>query len=447
MRKKQPKKRFKPFNLSNIEEDSMLSSNNTEISVEEDSQKNINCEVMIEDGDKKKLKVKNVSKGIVSGKEGVKILLWVVILIQAGIIIELLLTLKSYKTDIQSMKSNEYDIFKDKNQIFSESMTQLASICAKQIQYLKERFKKSKTHIHGSSQLMVNEQYKPQHDLDSNHLNYPVNYISSDDLATLGTTTNCDHCSEDHHKMEQQIKNLISLIQKRDKIVTNKILIREKWRAANSNESNERRQLHQQRTGQFLNTLAYLVDHGLEGFPQNKTFATSLFKIAANDYNHFVAMNNLGLKYEVGRAAGVAFQDLEASRKYYLKAIENYNYTKAYFNLGRLYWEGKPPIKQDYEEALHYFSIASSHNHSISSSMLGTAYSEGIGVEVDYKKSYEFYLKAAKSGYHFVYNKVAEMLLHGKGKQKNVNLSIYFRNLGKGAKPYDPEELKWSSLT
>jgi len=73
-----------------------------------------------------------------------------------------------------------------------------------------------------------------------------------------------------------------------------------------------------------------------------------------------------------------------------------------------------------------YESKAVGRNKVAAQSYLGQCYSEGVGVVVDYKKSFEWYMKAADKGYYFAQYNVAQCYMYGEGVGCDEEKAIEF---------------------
>lgn len=110
-----------------------------------------------------------------------------------------------------------------------------------------------------------------------------------------------------------------------------------------------------------------------------------------------------GCIYEEG-GDGVE-KDLEKSRFYYQKAIEESGSVEAYLGLGKFYYYGIG-VEQDYAKAFEYYSVVDEDaDNAIAQLMLGRMYQHGQGIKKDLHKSRSYYNRAiAKGNVHAISN-------------------------------------------
>ena len=89
----------------------------------------------------------------------------------------------------------------------------------------------------------------------------------------------------------------------------------------------------------------------------------------------------------------------------WIMRASNQGNSGAEFWLGLMYEAGRG-VKQDYHEAMVYYSAAAEHGHALAQLNLGALYFTGQGVERDYAKAARWYRMAAEQK-----NPVAEVLL------------------------------------
>jgi len=90
-------------------------------------------------------------------------------------------------------------------------------------------------------------------------------------------------------------------------------------------------------------------------------------------------------------------EDIEKAKKWYNKCLETDCKKTAYFNLGQIAYE----VEGNYQEAFEYFNQAIQYNHSKSYYYLGRMYFEGKGIFLNIIKAKEYLSKAHKAG---IYN-------------------------------------------
>lgn len=113
------------------------------------------------------------------------------------------------------------------------------------------------------------------------------------------------------------------------------------------------------------------------------------------------AINSLGLLYLNGTYP--VKKDLKKAIEYFTLAAEH-NYAYAFNNLGKIYEN-----KGNYKEAIFYYEKSSSLKESWSLNKLGEFYRQGIYVEKDMQKAFDYYIKAIDSPidsvcFHAYYN-------------------------------------------
>ena len=174
---------------------------------------------------------------------------------------------------------------------------------------------------------------------------------------------------------------------------------------------------------QAMYNLAKLYDTGV-GVQKNVGLATEYVRQAANRGNHH-ALTLLGWFYEVGR--GVE-QDKEEAERWYLRGTKAgdpegyYCLAKLYLNtdrlkegldcvqrgidagspdchmlLGNMYSDGLG-VEQDYKLALHWLNLAGQMGQADALNNVGLAYRLGLGVVPDHPRALRIYQEAAAKG-------------------------------------------------
>ncbi|NLE55232.1 MAG: sel1 repeat family protein, partial [Lentisphaerae bacterium] len=75
--------------------------------------------------------------------------------------------------------------------------------------------------------------------------------------------------------------------------------------------------------------------------------------------------------------------------------------------LGKIYFEGRANVKQDYVEAIRWFTMAAEAGNGAAMFNLGICYENGVGVAMNPTAAYDWYRKAADSGVAEAQGKVA----------------------------------------
>jgi TPR repeat protein len=91
---------------------------------------------------------------------------------------------------------------------------------------------------------------------------------------------------------------------------------------------------------------------------------------------------------------------------------------KAQRDIGVMYCNGHG-VERDYEKALEWFLKAAEQGDAGAQNGIGVMYCNGHGVEQDYEKALEWFLKAAEQGDPEAQRKVSIMFLLGIGTEKN----------------------------
>jgi hypothetical protein len=85
-------------------------------------------------------------------------------------------------------------------------------------------------------------------------------------------------------------------------------------------------------------------------------------------------------------------------------------------------------VKQDHEEALHWYTIAAQKDNSDAQANLGNMYLQGDGVNVDYEKAYFWLLKSANQGDPIAIFNIGQMFaISAKFPQNNVMALAHYQ--------------------
>ncbi len=96
---------------------------------------------------------------------------------------------------------------------------------------------------------------------------------------------------------------------------------------------------------------------------------------------------------------------------------------KAQYNLGLIFYQGTL-TKQDYKEALYWFTRAAKQNHNLAQYSLGIMYSEGQGVIQDYEQAFHWFEESAKQGNTKAKYNLGVLYSKGSGVRKNYRKAI-----------------------
>lgn len=120
-------------------------------------------------------------------------------------------------------------------------------------------------------------------------------------------------------------------------------------------------------------------------------------------------------------------KDATLAIKLFKKSYRDGN-NDALYELGKIYSTGKF-IKQDFSKAIDYFKAAADYGNEKAQYNIAVIYGLKKYSKHSYKKSYELFLKLAQQGYGKAQNRVGMHLLHGIGVEKDYKLSFdWFEN-------------------
>ena len=126
------------------------------------------------------------------------------------------------------------------------------------------------------------------------------------------------------------------------------------------------------------------------------------------------AQYNLGLWYYKGD--GVK-QDYEQAIEWFSRAAQQDN-SSAQFNLGLLYYKGEGVVR-DYEQASEWYRRSAQQGDYAAQYNLGLMYYKGEGVVQDYKQAFEFFRLSASQGYVSAQFNLGKMYFKGEGIEKD----------------------------
>ena len=92
-------------------------------------------------------------------------------------------------------------------------------------------------------------------------------------------------------------------------------------------------------------------------------------------------------------------------------------------NLGFLYFKGIG-VEQDYRKSFNWYLKSANQNNNDAQHNLGFLYRRGIGVEQDYQKSFNWYLKSANQNNLNSQNSVGYMYSNGLGVEQDNKKAI-----------------------
>lgn len=108
-------------------------------------------------------------------------------------------------------------------------------------------------------------------------------------------------------------------------------------------------------------------------------------------YKHALRLHDMAAYYSLGRLHsfhGKGTKDLQKAKYYFEMGLEaNPESAGCNNRLGEIYFYGGDGIEVDYHKAVEYFLKASQNGNHGACAMLGTCYLKGLGTEVDYAKA------------------------------------------------------------
>lgn len=142
----------------------------------------------------------------------------------------------------------------------------------------------------------------------------------------------------------------------------------------------------------------FFMNKGL--LAEDKDYEKGLYATKKNDYDTALKYwlphaqdGNKKYQFNVGRLYE-SMKDYDNAIKWYTKSA-NQGRIDAYNNLGLIYAK----IKKDYNLAFNSFNKAAQEGDSDSQVSLGYMYDNGLGINENKIKAYEWWLKAAKQGH------------------------------------------------
>jgi len=148
---------------------------------------------------------------------------------------------------------------------------------------------------------------------------------------------------------------------------------------------------------------AYLKGHGK---PQNIEKAMRWLDISIEQGYGLALFDKAKIQENTGH-----FQEAFAT---YLKSAEKEN-PEAQFRLGLIYEKGENGIKQNYPQALGYYSQAVKYDHTKAEANLANLYYNGLGTAKNHNEALRLFRKAAAKGNAAAINGLGVMTLKGEG--------------------------------
>ncbi len=108
--------------------------------------------------------------------------------------------------------------------------------------------------------------------------------------------------------------------------------------------------------------------------------------------------------------------------------LANDGYAKAQANVAWMYQTGKG-IEKDFKKAVEWYLKAAKQNHVIAKNNLGVMHENGWGTKKNLKRAAYWYREAASTGYSYSQYNYGKMLLNGTGVDKNTKEAAYWLGL------------------
>lgn len=123
---------------------------------------------------------------------------------------------------------------------------------------------------------------------------------------------------------------------------------------------------------------------------------------------------------------GAAFDDGNGVTQNHSRALEwwgksaEQNFSKALFNLGEFWLNGRPGFPADYDKALPLFERAAEQDNADAIGNLGFMYELGLGVDADSATAFKLYERASALGAVFATSNLAALYAQGLGVEKDL---------------------------
>jgi TPR repeat protein len=138
--------------------------------------------------------------------------------------------------------------------------------------------------------------------------------------------------------------------------------------------------------------------NGFAPYRQDYAEAVRWYSKAVADPAQVYAENYLGIAYRDGTGVQA---DRAVSLQWFQKSADSGNHF-AEAEIGSAYWNGIPPYRQDYAEAVRWYLKAAVDPEQVNAmKQLGLAYRDGTGVAADKALSYKWFRQGAENGETF----------------------------------------------
>ncbi len=129
---------------------------------------------------------------------------------------------------------------------------------------------------------------------------------------------------------------------------------------------------------------------------------------------------------------GAAFDDGNGVTQNYSRAVEWWekaaaqDFSKALYNLGEFWLNGRPGIEPDYPKAYPLFERAAKQDNADAIGNMGFMREQGLGVEADLEMAVALYMRADELGAIFATGNLGSLYAQGKGVEKDYVLAFAY---------------------
>lgn len=93
-------------------------------------------------------------------------------------------------------------------------------------------------------------------------------------------------------------------------------------------------------------------------------------------------------------------------------------------NVGWLWARGEGGVKQDFKEALNWWTHAAKQGYTPSMNNVGLLYANGHGVAQNYEEAFKWWMRSAERGNAWAMNAVGDLYENGQGVPQNYELAL-----------------------
>lgn len=158
----------------------------------------------------------------------------------------------------------------------------------------------------------------------------------------------------------------------------------------------------------------YLGVHHKEGLGVNKNYLEAMkWFVLSEDLGYSQALYKIGvLFYNGGYGIESNFPAALAVFQGYIDNCKDIH-CKVYFYIGNIFEKGSNHVQYDYVMSMSFYLQAFSSGHASSASSIGLLYHEGLGVNKNKDKEFEWYSKAAAMGCPVGHHSLGVIYLRG----------------------------------